>query len=291
MPPSTPPAAKASPKSIWSDADRRTAEELSISHFKKLEDEGALGLKHPIIIKAKRIVDPRESTSCLPPNTKVIHFQRHGQGYHNLLANVYRECGKKMSPSDPGSPYVRPEIVDSPLTARGFEECAAWRDEASALRPELVVVSPMQRAVRTAMTTFADHMGGETKWVAHEGCREDLGVFTCNKRRALSSIVADFPFLDFGYVDPAEEDTLWRPDAQETGVEKAERAYRFMAEFIFRRPEREIAVVTHSSYLFSLFNTVLDCGKDKELKSWFFTSEIRSIEVTFSEPRDEKSEL
>ena len=28
-------------------------------------------------------------------NTKIIHFQRHGQGYHNLICDMWREMGNE----------------------------------------------------------------------------------------------------------------------------------------------------------------------------------------------------
>lgn len=48
------------------------------------------------------------------------------------------------------------------------------------------------------------------------------------------------------------------------------------------RPEKEIAIVCHSAYLFTLLNAVMDI-EEEELRSWFLTSEVRSLKVTFSD--------
>ena len=55
----------------------------------------------------------------------------------------------------------------------------------------------------------------------------------------------------------------------------------WLQPFVQSRPEQEIAVVSHSAFLFNMLNTVMDCGDDEELKRWFKTSEIRSMRVTF----------
>jgi broad specificity phosphatase PhoE len=228
--------------------------------------------------------------------TKIVHFQRHGQGYHNLMGDILRDVGIKpdIFSKDPAvNPWRRPEIVDSPLTETGKIQCEQQRDIASKLAPEVMIVSPLLRAVQTAKLSFVDyaapvdHATSTTTdsiipWIAHEGCREELGWLTCNKRRPLSKIKIDFPELQFLPPDVTDEDTYWDPSSFESDISKGNRIYDFLVNFIALRDEQNIAVVCHSAWLSHMCNSVIDCDGDTKLTSWFDTSEIRSMKLTFS---------
>ena len=93
------------------------------------------------------------------PNAKLVHWIRHGQGFHNLMADFHREHGIE------GSPYKHPALHDPPLTALGREQAAALCTHAKMLAPTLVVVSPLARATKTALIAF-DHLVGAVPFVA-----------------------------------------------------------------------------------------------------------------------------
>ena len=267
---------------FWSEVAITTANFMTTSQRQKLQAAGALDIERPVIVRAERINGTISDSDV--KGSKIIHFQRHGEGYHNLLGHLWREM--KM-PIDMDSkdmvqnPFVRPEIVDAPLTEMGRQQGIEQRRVAAKLSPQLVVVSPLQRAIQTALLSFADWKEG-VPWMAHEGCREELGLLVCNKRRPLSDIQQDYPHIDFSLVE-SEEDTLFLEDRRETLIENSERIYDFLVGYIRNRPEKEIAVVGHSAWLFTALNAVIDCGDDEALMSWFLTSEIRSMRMTFSE--------
>ena len=57
------------------------------------------------------------------PNVKLVHFIRHGQGYHNLLGEVTRDLGATFSETGDYEaailekcPYLHKGIHDPPLT-------------------------------------------------------------------------------------------------------------------------------------------------------------------------------
>ena len=283
---------------LWSESEIQLAKDLSVSQREKLfSDDGACIARSRETRIIAELLDASTNTEDWMRQggrgssgtssgfvTKIVHFQRHGQGYHNLIGEVLRGAGLKPSVDsmDPiVNPWLRPEIVDSPLTEKGKEECRQQCDKASLLNPELVIVSPLLRAIQTAQISFGhvfDHPN--IPWIAHEGCREELGVLVCNKRRPLSSIKADYPRIEFSG-EMSEEDTLWSPTERESGVSKSDRIYDFLVNFLAQRPESEIAVVGHSATLFHMCNAVVDCGDDVNLSSWFLTSEIRSMKLTF----------
>lgn len=186
------------------------------------------------------------------------------------------------------NPWRRPEVTDSPLTELGKEESLARRYQASALNPQLVVVSPMLRALQTAKISFADHdtQVRNVPWIAHEGCREELGYLYCNKRRPRTHIQNDYPTVDLSLLE-GEEDTLFDNDNRECPAEMANRGYRFLVDFVAQRPETEIAIVSHSMFIFNMCTVLLDCTDEygneiDDLSSWFKTAEIRSMKLTFT---------
>ena len=237
-----------------------------------------------------------------------------GQGTHNeLYKKVQDETG---TPPDLGSldpaknPLLLEHITDSPLTQKGINQCIEQRSVAKQLNGiELVVVSPLVRALQTAHITFEDHLplynnnaseekkekgkSKKVKWIAHEGIREEFGTLLCNKRRPLSETMADFPQVDYSYMTSMEdEDVAWRQytemNANEDGIVKREelvdishRAYDFMVDFVLEREEKEIAIVGHSHYFHSLTNCVLDIGGNTSMTSMFGQAEIRSFELEF----------
>jgi len=250
-----------------------------------LEDQGAMNLEHgPIQVDATRYTPGQVPDK----NAKIVHFQRHGQGYHNLMYNILSDAGAPVldvyDPDPMHNPFVRPEMVDAPLTELGRQQCSQQRVYASQLNPQVLIVSPLHRAIQTAQITFAD-FGGKIPFIAHEGCREEMGLLVCNKRRPLSETIQDYPRIDFSLMKATadDQDTLWNPHARESPKAISQRIYHFLTEFLRHRPEQELAVVGHSAWLFNMGHTVLKC--DDELRTWFGTSEIRSMQLKFIEKR------
>ena len=254
-----------------------------------LRDNGAIGIDHgPIHIQATRFAPGEDESNHTDDKSesKIIHFQRHGQGYHNLMYGVLSDAGAPVvdvyDPDPTKNPFVRPEMVDAPLTELGREQCKAQRPVASKLNPELLIASPLHRALQTAQISFAGFRG-KIPFIAHEDCREELGLLVCNKRRPLSETVQEYPSFDFSIMAEMayEEDLLWDPENREPPAAQAKRIYGFLTDFVRQRPEKEMAIVGHSAWLFCMCHSVLDCGQDDRLIAWFGTSEIRSMKLTF----------
>ncbi|CAJ1959248.1 unnamed protein product [Cylindrotheca closterium] len=276
-----------------------------------LEAHGAMeGIQEGAYQIKAELVDQRHLENLqLTPNSKLIHFQRHAQGYHNLIFRILEENGLPITdiynPDPAVNPFVKPEIRDSPLTELGRSQCLEQRIKVEKLgiKPELVIVSPMHRALLTALLTFSQpprdhdtthndthsdtHNENENdagpSFVAHSGCREELGILTCNWRRPLSETQIEFPQVDFGSLLATEgdEDSLFNLTEQENPTHQSQRIYDFLVDYLRVQPQSEIAVVGHSAWLFTMCNAVIDCGDDEELTSWFGTSEIRSMILTW----------
>ncbi|KAG3138191.1 hypothetical protein PI126_g17040 [Phytophthora idaei] len=101
-----------------------------------------------------------------------------------------------------------------------------------------------------------DHQASRRRWnevpdkpfVCMEGCREHLGVDTCNNRRSVTELRMKFPAVDFSaLVD--EEDVLWTTDHRESAEEIQTRAKEFLTELFRTIHERLVAVVTHFGFI------------------------------------------
>ncbi|KAL7530685.1 hypothetical protein ACHAWF_003470 [Thalassiosira exigua] len=271
-----------------------------------LADEGDyewLKRSRPIRIHA-RLLRPKGNLIGSSKVTKIVHFQRHGQGTHNELYRQWTErTGEPPDLSEPDprkNPMMRDDVVDAPLTEKGRRQCEEQRSTAAGLDGiELVVSSPLARTLQTAHCTFEDHLPynaqREVKWMAHEGVREELGQLLCNKRRPLSETEFEFPEVDYTHMPYEEDDVVWNNHVEktskgdgipkrETTVDMSHRAYQFLVGFLHKRPEREIAVVGHSAWLFAMTNAVLDAGDDESLiRPMFKQAELRSMELIFLE--------
>jgi phosphohistidine phosphatase SixA len=234
--------------------------------YKLLKQSRAMRIQakpfHPSDAAKTRAALVEEASSSSTIITKIVHFQRHGQGIHN---QIYKEHADQSAipidlseTSDPAlNPFLLPNVIDARLTEKGKDQCRYQRD--AMVRQylggvELIVVSPLVRALETACITFEDHLpssssssssatinnnskGGEqqqqqlqqkqgVRWVAHEGIREELGLLLCNQRRPLRETRLEFPHVDFSLLlakqhhphndDYEEEDVLWKKYCETT---------------------------------------------------------------------------
>jgi broad specificity phosphatase PhoE len=280
---------------IWSDAAIQTARQLTESSRQKLFQDGVMGLDREVTIKGERLDTPEMFLRNDDNNSKIIHFQRHGEGFHNVICATWRELTGKpvnlLSHDPKVNPMLREEVLDSPLTEVGRKQCLHCHDTASLLNPEIIIVSPLLRAIQSAELSWSAHRippNNSIPWVAHEGCREELGLLICNKRRNISEIQKVYPDIDFSLC-LEDTDTLFIHDRHETAIEKTNRVYDFL-QYIRQLPQKEIAVVGHSAWLFNMCNAVMDID-DESLASWFLTSEIRSMRVSFQDKKDKSAPL
>ena len=115
--------------SLWSDVAINAAKQFTISQRQKLKDLGALDIERQIKIVGEPFdncglgdcvidydnLDNESSATTSSADTKIIHFQRHGQGYHNLICDMWRELERPIdfdSPDPNLNPVVRPEFLD-----------------------------------------------------------------------------------------------------------------------------------------------------------------------------------
>ncbi|GAQ86948.1 hypothetical protein KFL_003220100 [Klebsormidium nitens] len=234
---------------------------------------------------------------------KVVHFVRHGEGYHNIGFE---------------------SLEDTHLTANGWSQAGKLQKHLNNLpKPldlEVVIVSPLFRTLETASGVF----GGGTidngqkmlmleqtpvhnevtrhyaiaerpgvPFIANEQCRERMSLNRCDRRRNLSETAKNFPGVDFSLIEH-ENDVMWdlkhdeavsagavgsRYFIGEKGDAVAERGMNFL-KWVMDRPEKHLGVVSHCAFL---HETLQAAAKDsppelaQALSRDFRNCEMRSV--------------
>ena len=148
---------------------------------------------------------------------------------------------------------VDPMHFDARLSEAGHDQVRQARPALAVVPVELVIVSPLTRALQTAQGLFADHPNAPALLVAdlaHESVEN-----SCDVGRSPAELAAEFPDLDFAHL----ADVWWHahdePDERGICVEPVARVQARVAEFkslLLARPERVIAVVGHGTFFYHL---------------------------------------
>mmetsp|Transcript_10807 Transcript_10807/g.15927 ORF Transcript_10807/g.15927 Transcript_10807/m.15927 type:complete len:323 (-) Transcript_10807:214-1182(-) len=254
----------------------------------------------------------------LAERTKKVHFIRHAEGFHNVAT---KESGSNECLLRGDAPASDHPLYDSRLTQKGINQAVSLRDHL-ATRPsgarsftafDLVVVSPLTRTCETALHVFgaprkpgapaflsgqdapktsAEYRAGiqvpAPRFLVKEECRERWGHYVCDGRRSIQEIAAEFPDFDFSEV--IHDEDAFYSDQRESDDDCCERAVKFL-EWLNARPEKCIAVVTHSSFLrhlFGQFGGNLHNEDMKDLQRLAGNCELRSIVLCSHGTKDGK---
>jgi len=262
---------------VHSNATLALAQKESAEHMHGMDALRQNMQSRELSVKAYSLGDPNAPSG---DNVKTVHFVRHGQGFHNLLADLAQQEGRQWVQfhNSKENPYVMQEILDAPLTEKGRQQAYALQPEVQAFskQPELIILSPNCRALQTGVIIF-EHLLGKVPVIAHEMVREENGVHVCDKRRPTSRQAKEFPMVDFALLE-TEEDEMFKNSRRETKMEVGDRVYSFM-EWFSQRCETHVGLVSHSGWLLTAFNGVCEC--DEKLKGWFHTGEMRSCKLEF----------
>lgn len=192
---------------------------------------------------------------------KHIYFIRHGEATHNVAPKPWGE-----------------ELIDARLTEAGVQQVETLTSTAAELPVEVVIVSPLTRALQTAVTGLKPLLDRGVPFIVAEGCREQLGQNLPDQRRAVAAVAADFPEADWTVMlQGPDADALFTAEREPLDVLSL-RADAFL-ELCMARPEQHVAVVTHSSFLAALFNTALHLTDEQAstVGAWFANAECRHL--------------
>ena len=200
---------------------------------------------------------------------------------------------------------------DAHLTEKGWTQAQALGahmlryDATRAV--QLVVVSPLMRALETAAGVFGDALPSNSaactllmvgqgeaprertahpalaarpklRYLANELCRERMGPSPCDARRPRSQACAAFPGVDFSLIAD-DADPSWVAGAAEEEAAVATRGRQFL-QFLMSLPEDNVAVVTHSAFLWftlALFGGDYSKPVRDRLQRWYENCEMRTV--------------
>ena len=142
-----------------------------------------------------------------PGGHKVITFLRHGQAMHNVNAERLKREG--CSHEVFLNAMKEDDVFDAPLTPTGVAQAreAASRAAAAAVAAsaELVVASPLSRALDTADLVFPPESTPDAKRCCVEELREINGWMVNAKRKPASQLKSEYAHWDFDEFGLAEE--------------------------------------------------------------------------------------
>lgn len=177
----------------------------------------------------------------MPPTT--VLCIRHGESTFNAAWRI-----------DP----VDPLHYDAPLSERGRDQVAQARAMLARYPVEVVLCSPLTRALQTAHGLFAGHPTAPRIHLAPL-LRERVEN-SCDIGRAPSALAVEFPALDVAGLADAWWHRDGTPDERGICVEPIAvvqaRAAQLKAE-VMRRPERVLALVGHGTFFFYLTGKML----------------------------------
>lgn len=169
---------------------------------------------------------------------KSILCIRHGESTFNA---AWREAG------------VDPLHFDAPLSEIGLEQVRQARTTLEDFPVELVITSPLTRALQTATGLFAAHPS--TPRILVVALPRERVENSCDVGRSPMQLAADFPSLDLAHLGEVWWHVDGVPDVRGICVEPVAvveaRAAEFRS-FLLSRPERRIAVVGHGTFFFHL---------------------------------------
>lgn len=176
-----------------------------------------------------------------------VFFMRHGQALHNVTHDS--------------------SISDAPLTEIGMEQAKAvavapWDHPAI----ELVVASPLTRALQTTLLAFG-HLLGQVPFLAHSDVQE-IGVSKADTGKPKSVISREFNYINF---DCVTDEHYYKKIPPYTKTDTKPRVYTIVEEgrialqtrlarftdWLQQRPENVIVVVCHHGVLCNLLGVEL----------------------------------
>ena len=236
--------------------------------------------------------------------SKIIHLVRHGQALHNVRAEPARKAG--CSFDDFLQLMREDDAIDACLTEVGLKQAADVHEQAAAagLAPQLIVVSPLSRAIDTAGIVFGHNKSEDESsikgenldappYVCLESLRERNGMLLNGQRIEVKALIQKYPYINFDMVVPGR-DEQWHAyggETLETSKDCAKRAYESLC-WVVQRPETEVAIVAHGGLFHEMTNGLPKLiHVDERGAERFHNCELRSLRLTWDEPNPTSSSM
>ena len=184
--------------------------------------------------------------------TKLLYCIRHGTALHNI--NFWK-IGRKA--------YT--DFKDTPLIDKGkMEALQLGIDWKNLFSVELVLVSPLSRTLDTAKYIFKDHPNVPVialdELMEHPQAEE-----LCNQRIDKTELVNRYSNIDFSHI--SDNPKIYWSDklVHKKELVNLDNRINIFKEFVRKRPEKTIAIVSHSSLLGHMMHNKIG-DENNELK-------------------------
>ena len=191
----------------------------------------SLLLTTPIVKKPKGPPRPPGPPAPAAASERQVLFLRHGEGEHNATRNM--------------------KLVDPPLTEQGRAQAAKLAGSAELADCQLLVVSPLSRAIQTAVEALPwastwSATQGQARRVVLSPLHSERYSAPCDAGRSKQELAAALPCVrDWqGFAELAED---WSPTWQNDMKWAEERVPRFK-QWLAEQPEQRIVVVGHGGF-------------------------------------------
>ena len=259
-----------------------------------------------------RTTNNHNSSSKRIQRQRVIYFTRHAQALHNVEEQKAVERAKAAGKGPSAQEVARKAVLndkhlaDAPLSRQGLEQA---RQTGSQLRllhqldtnrfptPDIVLVSPLRRALQTATALYRGdddnhHKARVPKIVALEALREKRTGFLADERRSVEILQREFPHVNFDdLLPPKQQDnnSSNKPAVGEDNAGLQIRCHNFFVtgSYLANLKAESIAIVTHKAWLRELHHVLEQCGDETTLlqgaptSPTFANAEVRVTQCTW----------
>ena len=273
----------------------------TIKSFSNINGNTNKSLPEEVLIPKFESIYSREEQVKAKKVTKRIHFIRHGEGFHNVVLQEWRQRPDYVPGTLPDNLDI---YTDALLTPTGEKQAVSLQDyiAVNCQTVSLLILSPMRRATQTGLVAFTrlieerwENKSTPLKIIAKEEAHERSYPVACDKRLDLKDLKKYFfeseaskygnmlstNGLDLDYTEIlSESDPLWGKGLEkEELLSVAKRGCKLM-KWIYETNDMEVAIAAHSYLLQSIFEAVM--VNKNSTNTWFATGEIKSCDVTFN---------
>ena len=178
---------------------------------------------------------------------KKIYCIRHGLAFHNILFDKIGKIAYTL-------------YQDTPLVHEGYLQADSLSKEWNKINDiDLVLVSPLIRTIQTCNTIFGSRLN--TNIISLECLKEypQGGNEIVNKRKSKNLLKKNAKYINFSLLD---NNITWNDNKEE--IDSLRNRINDLKKFINSRHEKNIAIVSHTSFLQMLLYDSLD--KENELE-------------------------
>jgi glucosyl-3-phosphoglycerate phosphatase len=189
-----------------------------------------------------------------------VFLIRHGQSAFNAAVEEIKQAAGLLDQAEVHKRFEElrrnPAHRDAPLSELGHRQAAEASGKARSLSVDLVLVSPLTRALQTAQALFGDSVFSMEASHLHA---ERL-FSSCDVGRSPADLAIDFPGINFTHLD----DVWWHTGEDANGGFAFEPDDAFQARVsrynaaLAKRPEQRIAVVGHGLFFEAVCGRHLD---------------------------------